>query len=217
MPSRWIRLAAEALYTTFAWSYDAVAWLVSMGQWSAWMAVGLEALPPGRVIELGHGPGHLLARRLEQGRPTIGVDRSRQMGRRARRLLRGQGLPLNLVRGKAQRLPFSAACADGVLSTFPSEYILDAETLAEIARVLKPGGVFVVIPMAVISGRSTLDRAAKWFAHQTGEDRLPPPALAESFQPQAMSLVSEWVELPRSRVLRLIGHKRLEAPGGEVR
>lgn len=208
MPSRLIRFAAQLLYSSFAWSYDAVAWLVSMGQWSAWTATGLEALPGGVVLEIGHGPGHLLERRLRQGQPTIGVDLSRQMSRIARRRLRRAGLRPNLVRARAQRLPFAAGWVDGVLSTFPSEYILDSETLGEVGRVLKVGGTFVVIPMARVSGHSFVDRAAAWFAHRIGEDRLPPPSLAQAFAPHGLSVESEWVQLPRGQVLRLIGHRR---------
>ncbi len=208
MLSRIVRFAAQLLYSSFAWSYDAVAWLVSMGQWPAWIATGLEALPGGFVLEIGHGPGHMLERRLRLGQPTVGVDLSRQMSRIARRRLQRAGLRINLVRARAQQLPFAAGLVDGVLSTFPSEYILDPETLAEVGRVLKAGGTFVVIPMARISGHSFVDRAAAWFAHRTGEDRLPPPSLAEAFAPHGLTVESEWVQLPRGQVLRLIGRRQ---------
>ncbi len=216
MLERLIRFAAQLLYSSFAWSYDAVAWLVSTGQWSAWTAAGLEALPTGIALEIGHGPGHMLEHRLRLGQPTIGVDLSRQMSRIARRRLQRSGLRLNLVRARTQNLPFAAAWFDGVLSTFPSEYILDPQTMAEVGRVLKMGGTFVVIPMARVSGHSFLDRAAAWFAHRTGEDRLPPPSLAQAFAPHGMSVESEWVQLPRGQVLRLIGHRLGATPPAEA-
>lgn len=216
MVERLVRFAAQLLYSSFAWSYDAVAWLVSMGQWSAWTATGLEALPEGFALEIGHGPGHMLEHRLRTGQPTVGLDLSRQMSRIARRRLRRAGLRLDLVRAKTQHLPFAAGWFDGVLSTFPSEYILDPQTLAEVGRVLKAGGMFVVVPMARVSGHSLLDRAAAWFAHRTGEDRLPPPSLAEAFAPHGMSVESEWVQLPRGQVLRLIGRRLGSSPSKET-
>lgn len=216
MLERLIRFAAQLLYSSFAWSYDAVAWVVSMGQWSTWTETGLEALPPGIALEIGHGPGHMLEHRLRTGQPTFGLDLSRQMSRQARRRLHRAGLPLNLVRARAQHLPFAAGWFNGVLSTFPSEYILDPQTLAEVGRVLKVGGTFVVIPMARVSGHSLLDRVAAWIAHQTGEDRLPPPSLAQAFAPHGLSVETEWVQLHRGQVLRLIGHRLGTTPPVEV-
>lgn len=216
MFERLVRFAAQLLYSSFAWSYDAVAWLVSMGQWSAWTETGLEALPGGLALEIGHGPGHMLEHRLRTGQPTVGLDLSRQMSRIAQRRLQRAGLRLNLVRARTEQLPFAASWFDGVLSTFPSDYILDPQTLAEVGRVLKAGGTFVVIPMARVSGPSLLDRAAAWFAHRTGEDRLPPPSLVQAFAPHGMSVESEWVQLPRGRVLRLIGRRLGSSPSKEA-
>jgi SAM-dependent methyltransferase len=50
-----------------------------------------------------------------------------------------------VLQGSAQRLPFNAASFDTVVSTFPSEYIYDPATIAEVERVLRPGGRLIVI------------------------------------------------------------------------
>src|SRR5437588_1309681 len=52
----------------------------------------------------------------------------------------------NCIRqGSAQHLPFSDASFDTVVSTFPSEYIYDPDTIAEVERILRPGGRLIVI------------------------------------------------------------------------
>ena len=51
----------------------------------------------------------------------------------------------SVIQGSAQHLPFSNDSFDTVVSTFPSEYIYDPDTIAEVARVLRPGGRFIVI------------------------------------------------------------------------
>jgi ubiquinone/menaquinone biosynthesis C-methylase UbiE len=71
------------------------------------------------------------------------------MGRLAGRNLRRAGyVPSDLVRGLAQALPFASSSIDTVVSTFPSEYIFDAMTLAEVRRVLVSGGRLVTLPVA---------------------------------------------------------------------
>src|SRR5437588_7496091 len=52
----------------------------------------------------------------------------------------------NCIRqGSAQHLPFMDASFDTVVSTFPSEYIYDPDTIAEVERVLRPDGRLIVI------------------------------------------------------------------------
>ncbi len=50
-----------------------------------------------------------------------------------------------VIQGSAQHQPFSEDSFDTVVSTFPSEYIYDPDTLSEIERVLRPGGRVIII------------------------------------------------------------------------
>jgi ubiquinone/menaquinone biosynthesis C-methylase UbiE len=59
----------------------------------------------------------------------------------------------NLVRGVAQHLPFPNESFDTILATFPSEYINDPNTLAEIRRCLSSTGRTIVLPVALPSNR----------------------------------------------------------------
>jgi ubiquinone/menaquinone biosynthesis C-methylase UbiE len=204
---RVVRIALELLYTRFAWAYDAVAWAVSFGRWRAWQQVGVDALPDGRVLELGHGPGHLLRQRLLSGQPAIGLDRSPQMGRIARRRLSKVALEPQLVRADARRLPFVADAYAAILATFPTEYILDPLTLDECRRVLRPGCSLVVVAGVRINPRNLPDRLLQIVYRITGES---PPA-PETWTLPAADEGLRWsvasVEAPGAIVYRAIGSK----------
>lgn len=155
-----VRWAFARFYREFAWTYDTVAAAVSGGQWFGW---GRAALPyvQGRVLELGCGTGHLQA--ALAGTPALewalGLDASPQMLNLSRRALAREHLPLRLVRAFAQALPFSQAAFDTVVATFPSEYIVDRATLAEVRRVLRDDGRMVVVLAATFAEDGAYQRA----------------------------------------------------------
>src|SRR5512143_1827971 len=99
---RFLRLFFWHFYHGFAWTYDVVAAVVSIGRWNDWVRAALPYVEGARVLEIGHGPGHLQLDLRQTGRQVMGLDESRQMGRLARnRLLRGRFTEINLVRGIA--------------------------------------------------------------------------------------------------------------------
>ena len=157
-----MRRAFELLYHQFAWAYDWVAAAFFRGEWRAWQRAVLprtRAAPGSTVLELGAGTGDLQIDLRSAGLHAYGVDLSPAMLRRARRKARRQGAPIpRLARARAQALPFPAAAFAAVVSTFPNEYIFDPVTLAEIRRVLRPGGRLVVVPSAALL---PVDRAAR--------------------------------------------------------
>lgn len=117
------------------------------GQWRQWQRQILPRLQGHDVLELGCGLGDLFADMLEAGYACRAVEHSPQMVAAARETLRKRqiGSPSLILQGSAQRLPFADCSFDNVVSTFPSEYIYDPATLAEIERVLRPGGRLLVI------------------------------------------------------------------------
>lgn len=157
------------LYYQLAWAYDAVSAAVSLGQWREWGATALPFAPGKRVLELGHGPGHLLTRLAAEGRPAVGLDLSPQMGRLAARRLARRGFPARLARGRGQALPFAAATFDAVIATFPAPYILEPATLASLRRVLQPGGRLVIVAQAELTGSCLPARAIEWLYAVTGQ------------------------------------------------
>jgi len=154
-------------YHAFAWTYDFVAGIVSIGRWKDWIQTVIPFIKGRRVLEIGHGPGHLQQRFLRtRGLLAVGLDESRQMGLLAKRNTDGAA---HLARGLAQSLPFPSKTFDSVVSTFPAEYIFDPRTLSDVFRVLNTGGRFIILPVAWIVGRAFLDRLAAWLFRVTGE------------------------------------------------
>jgi ubiquinone/menaquinone biosynthesis C-methylase UbiE len=163
-----IRFGFRLLYNELAWSYDAVSWMVSLGQWRAWQFAALPFLTGRRVLELGHGPGHVLLALAKPGYHVVGVDLSPFMGGIARRRLQRAGYRPILVQADVAHLPFQTAF-DSILATFPTNFILQPETLAVVHRSLKPGGRLVIIPEAKLSGRGCLSRFIEWLYAITGQ------------------------------------------------
>lgn len=162
---RLLRIFFHWLYHPLAWAYDFIAAVVSIGRWNEWIMTVLPLIEGTRVLELGHGPGHLQRRLLDLGRCAVGVDESPQMSRLAARRLRQAGREqINLTRARAQSLPFPADAFDTVVSTFPAEYIFDARTLSEANRVLHNGGRLIVLPVAWPK-----HRLLSWLYRVTGE------------------------------------------------
>jgi SAM-dependent methyltransferase len=117
------------------------------GQWRVWQRLVLSRLYGHDILELGCGLGDLLADMFADGYNCRAVEHSPQMAVAARDTLRKRrlGSPEWVIQGTSQDLPFPSASFDTVVSTFPSEYIYDPATIAEVARVLRPGGRLIVI------------------------------------------------------------------------
>jgi ubiquinone/menaquinone biosynthesis C-methylase UbiE len=204
-----LRLFFKHLYTTFAWAYDLVAWTSSLGQWKVWQSTALEILPDGNILELGHGPGHLLLKLAQNNQVGFGVDASAQMGCIASKRLHKHGYKTNVIQALGQRLPLMSGHFSSVLSTFPSEYIIDPDTLSEVWRVLQPGGAFVIVSSARISGRNLPDRFAAWLYRITGQSGKLHEGWAEPLERLGFSSHLDYVQLPRATVLRVIARKNV--------
>jgi SAM-dependent methyltransferase len=101
----------------------------------------LTELAPRRVLEVGGGPGELAARlQDEQGVDVRYVDISPGMAE----LARARGLDAQV--GDVQQLPFADASFDSVVAAWMLYHVPDVDRgLAEIARVLVPGGTLVAV------------------------------------------------------------------------
>jgi malonyl-CoA O-methyltransferase len=108
---------------------------------------GLDRAPaePGVVVDLGCGTAQLtvdLAARYPRA-TVLGVDFSGPMLDAARRRLGDAAPPL--VRGNVYALPRADASVDLLVSTISYHWYLETErALAEIRRVVRPGGRFVL-------------------------------------------------------------------------
>ena len=160
------------LYHQFAWTYDWVSAAVSCGRWQDWIKVTLPFLTGPRVLELGHGPGHLHAALQCRQISVVGIDASAPMGRIARRVLLRKGILPILVNGYAQFLSFKSESFDQVVATFPSDYIFDPLTLSEARRVLKQNGKLIVLLGAWNTNRNLCQKLTGWLLRTSGEHAL---------------------------------------------
>jgi ubiquinone/menaquinone biosynthesis C-methylase UbiE len=137
--------AWRLLYGKLSFLFDFASDCISDGRWKRWGRTSISYAQGRRVLELGHGPGHLLLELKRVGFQPTGTDLSRDMGRLAARRLRKAGMEVPLVRCRMQILPFRSSSFDTVLATFPTRDILEPSTLREVARVLPQGGRLTMV------------------------------------------------------------------------
>ncbi|GAB4499547.1 MAG: class I SAM-dependent methyltransferase [Anaerolineales bacterium] len=198
---RFMQFFFHLLYHPFAFTYDLVAWVVSFGKWKDWVFSIFPLIEGTRILELGHGPGHLQRFLLDRGLNPVAIDESTQMGHLARRRL---GVKQKLVRGLSQSLPYPSGYFDTVVSTFPSEYIFDGRTLSEIKRVLRNSGRLIVLPAAFPS-----NGFLKWLYKVTGEsperlDEALKERLTRPFEQTGFETEMQIMELKSSRLVVLV-------------
>jgi demethylmenaquinone methyltransferase/2-methoxy-6-polyprenyl-1,4-benzoquinol methylase len=140
--------SALALFAGLQDRYDVLSSLLSFGQdprWRRAMVAAVDAASTERVLDVATGTGLVareLVRRYECA--VVGLDQSAEMLAGARRRLAREPALANrieLVRGQAEKLPFASAEFDHLTFTYLLRYVDDPRaTLAELARVVKPGG-----------------------------------------------------------------------------
>ena len=206
-----LRIFFNLLYHQFAWSYDIVSGIVSIGMWNEWIKSVLPELAGQRILELGHGPGHLQISLLQKGKLVAGIDLSPQMGHISGKRIRKANLQPLLVNGASQRLPFPDNSFNQIVSTFPTQYIFSTNTIEEIYRVLNTYGEFIILPVAWITGGNLLHKMAAWLFKVTGEStELDEEKLSSDlsqFERFGFSTEFEIRELENSQVLILRGKK----------
>src|SRR5439155_13446350 len=102
---RLLRFAFHHFYNTFAWSYDAVSALVSLGHWREWTQAAIPHLRGKQVLEIAFGTGNLQLDMRAAGIEPFGLDLSPSMLRITRRKLRHASHTPRLVHGNAIPLP----------------------------------------------------------------------------------------------------------------
>jgi demethylmenaquinone methyltransferase/2-methoxy-6-polyprenyl-1,4-benzoquinol methylase len=146
------RARVEAVFDRVAPRYDLMNDVMSLGLHRLWkaFAVGVARVRPGdRVLDVASGSGDLaraLARRAGPGGEAWVTDINRSMLERGRERLTDAGHLLPAVQCDAERLPFPADYFDCVSVGFGLRNMTHKDAaLAEMARVLKPGGRLVVL------------------------------------------------------------------------
>jgi SAM-dependent methyltransferase len=146
--------------------------------WDEFRALGLDAgaiaealsaaLPErvGRLLDIGTGTGAVLEWLADRVESALGVDASRDMLALARARLAERGLAGRCAVRQADmyRLPLADSGFDVVTLQMVLHYAEDpAAALAEASRVLKPGGILLIVDLAAHQDAALLGRHAhRW-------------------------------------------------------
>ena len=146
-PSAENRFAAD-LFRGLPARYDALAEVLSFGQnrrWRAELVRRIASCDPRLVLDVATGTAGVAIALASQTRADItGIDISEAMLQRGVERVASAGLDarIRLRAGRAEQLPFADASFDAVSFTYLLRYVHDpATTVAELVRVLRPGGV----------------------------------------------------------------------------
>jgi demethylmenaquinone methyltransferase / 2-methoxy-6-polyprenyl-1,4-benzoquinol methylase len=177
---------ARNLFARLPARYDRLAEVLSFGQNGRWRSamvgrvlpadgvvldvasgtagVALQlAAPPGRPAAAPNGTQHRAGGETGGGPRIVGVDLTEEMLREGHRRVAAAGMAnrVALVAGRAEQLPFPDGYFDALTFTYLLRYVEDPQaTLAELARVLKPGGTMASLEFCVPTG--ALWRPAWW-------------------------------------------------------
>jgi SAM-dependent methyltransferase len=193
------------------------------------IAWGLGGQRPRRALDVGCGTGLSTRPLAEAFGFAAGLDVSAPMLLEARR----RAVP-RLVRGRAERLPFPAASLDLLAMGSAFHWCEPAALLAEVRRVLVPGGHLAVFDHMLVGRMEGEPGFATWFDAYRKRFAAPPrhpafdPALAEGFTPSTRERFEHWIPLTldalvgyvtsQSNVLAAVGRgHRAEDAEAEVR
>ncbi len=145
------------VFDSVAGRYDVMNDLMSLGLHRAWkaMAVATARPRPGeRFLDVASGSGDLaraIARRVRPGGEVWVTDINRSMLERGRDRLIDAGELAPAAQCDAERLPFAERSFDGVTVAFGLRNMTHKDAaLAEMRRVLKPGGRLVVLEFSKV-------------------------------------------------------------------
>lgn len=131
--------------------YDAMNRVMSAGLDQRWRRLAAEAVvrPGDRVLDACCGTGDLALACARAGGKVVGLDFSEQMLARARR----KSQAIEWVQGDLLALPFPDGAFDAATVGFGVRNVEDVDrALAELARVLRPGGRFACLEITTPRG-----------------------------------------------------------------
>ncbi len=161
----------KGVFDSVAPKYDLMNDLMSAGLHRAWKAytVMVANVRPGqRVLDIAGGTGDLaqaFAKRVGSQGQVVHTDINEAMLRTGRDRLLDTGVALPTVVCDAEQLPFASGYFDLVSVAFGLRNMTRKEAaLAEMQRVLKPGGKLLVLEFSKVA--KPLEKAYDWYSFQ---------------------------------------------------
>jgi len=138
-------------------------------------AIDRLVTPGLRVADVGTGTGILATELAHLGLAVVGVDHSARMLEAARSKIETQTFPtggsVELRRGEADRIPLDDGEMDAAFAHMVLHYVSSpAEVVGEMARIVKPGGVIVIVDF-VAHGHEWMKQelGVLWMGFEPGE------------------------------------------------
>lgn len=146
----------EKMFDTISTNYDGLNRVISFGidvKWRKKVVQLVGNTNPDAVLDIATGTGDLAINLTKTGANRIvGLDLSEGMLAVGRKKIGEKNLSeqIEMVQGDSEALPFEENSFDAITVAFGVRNFEDLEKgLSEIHRVLKPGGIFVVLETSV--------------------------------------------------------------------
>jgi len=144
------------MFDTISGNYDGLNRVISFGidvKWRKKVLAMVSAKNPQSVLDIATGTGDLAILMSQTGaKEIIGLDLSAGMLEVGRKKIAEKNLSqkIQMVQGDSENLPFEDNRFDAITVAFGVRNFETLEKgLAEILRVLKPGGIFVILETSV--------------------------------------------------------------------
>jgi SAM-dependent methyltransferase len=178
-----------------------------------WVLRQLAPRPGERILDAGCGHGAYHGALAESGASVVGLDASPGMLREAIESAEADGRDVAVAAGSLESLPFAAARFEGAMANHVLYHVSDrARALAELARVLRPGG------RAVLATNGAEFVHELWGLHGEAAASLGLAAdrlVSESFTLDCLDLVRR--AFPAARVLERRNRLVFPEPEGALR
>ena len=144
------------MFDTISGNYDGLNRVISLGidiKWRERVVKIVSSTSPKNILDLATGTGDLAINLVKSGASEIiGLDISAGMLEIGKNKIKAKQLDtiITLVKGDGESLPYTENHFDAITVAFGVRNFEDLKQgLSEIYRVLKPGGIFVVLETSV--------------------------------------------------------------------
>lgn len=146
----------EQMFDTISTNYDGLNRVISFGidvKWRKKVIKMVVATNPQSVLDIATGTGDLaISLAKTEAKEVVGLDLSEGMLAVGRKKIAEENLPgkIEMIQGDSEALPFEDNRFDAITVAFGVRNFENLEQgLSEILRVLKPGGIFVILETSV--------------------------------------------------------------------
>lgn len=144
------------MFDNISGNYDGLNRVISFGtdvKWRKKVIALVAAQNPESILDIATGTGDLAIQMASiNAQRIVGLDLSEGMLKVGRKKISAKNLDarIEMIQGDSEALPFEDNTFDAITVAFGVRNFEDLEKgLAEIYRVLKPGGIFVVLETSV--------------------------------------------------------------------